>query len=93
MTGNKQNYQLFKARLNNLKDISLNPDYGSICGYTEEDLKEVFAEHLSGVDRERLCRWYNGYNFLGADLVYNPYDILNFIDRSQSFGKFKFEHN
>ena len=79
--------------LNNLKDISLNPDYGSVCGYTEEDLKGTFAEYLQGVDRKRLRRWYNGYNFLGTDPVYNPYDILNFIDRSQSFGKFKFEHN
>ena len=78
--------------LNNLKDISLNPDYGSICGYTEADLREVFGEHLRGVDREQLRHWYNGYNFLGTDLVYNPYDILNFIDRSQSFGKFKFEN-
>ena len=79
--------------LNNLKDISLNPDYGSVCGYTEEDLNRTFAEYLQGVDREQLRRWYNGYNFLGSKPVYNPYDILNFIDRSQSFGKFKFEHN
>ena len=76
--------------LNNLKDISLNPDYGSVCGYTEDDLKEVFVEYLQGVDRKQLRRWYNGYNFLGTDLVYNPYDILNFIDRSQSFGKPRF---
>ena len=79
--------------LNNLKDISLNPDYGSVCGYTEEDLNSTFAEYLQGVDREQLRRWYNGYNFLGPKPVYNPHDILNFIDRSQSFGKFKFEHN
>ena len=78
--------------LNNLEDISLNPDYGSICGYTEEELGEVFGEHLQGVDRAKLRHWYNGYNFLGASLVYNPYDILNFIKRSQSFGKFKFEN-
>ena len=78
--------------LNNLKDISLNPDYGSVCGYTEADLRAVFAEHLRGVDREQLRRWYNGYNFLGTDLVYNPHDILHFIDRSQSFGRFKFEN-
>ena len=78
--------------LNNLKDISLNPKYGSICGYTEKDLNQVFSEHLQGVDRKRLQQWYNGYNFLGTDLVYNPYDILNFIDRSQDFGKFKFEN-
>ena len=42
--------------LNNLKDISLNPDYGSVCGYTEEDLKGTFAEYLQGVDRKRLRR-------------------------------------
>ena len=73
--------------LNNLKDISLNPDYGSVCGYTEDDLNEVFAQHLQGVDREQLRQWYNGYNFLGDKLVYNPHDILHFIDRSQSFGQ------
>ena len=78
--------------LNNLKDISLDPQYGSICGYTEENLDEVFGEHLQGVDREQLQHWYNGYNFLGERSVYNPHDILQFIDRSQSFGKFKFEN-
>ena len=73
--------------LNNLKDISLNPDYGSVCGYTEKELEKVFSEHLRGVDREQLRQWYNGYNFLGDKLVYNPHDILHFIDRSQSFAK------
>ena len=76
--------------LNNLQDISLDPQYASICGYTEDDLREVFSEHLQGVDREQLRRWYNGYNFLGEKLVYNPHDILHFIDRSQSFGKPRF---
>ena len=78
--------------LNNLQDISLNPKYGSVCGYTEEELDEVFSEHLQGVDREQLRSWYNGYNFLGPKRVYNPHDILHFIDRSQSFGKFKFDN-
>ncbi len=76
--------------LNNLEDISLNPDYGSICGYTEEDLNKVFAEYLQDVDREQLRHWYNGYNFLGEKPVYNPYDILNFIKRSYSFGEPRF---
>ena len=73
--------------LNNLKDISLNPGYGSVCGYTERELDRTFSEHLRSVDREQLRRWYNGYNFLGDKLVYNPHDILHFIDRSQSFGQ------
>ena len=76
--------------LNNLKDISLDPEYASICGYTEEELGDIFGEYLQGVDREQLRRWYNGYNFLGEKLVYNPHDILHFIDRSQSFGKPRF---
>ena len=78
--------------LNNLKDISLDPQYASICGYTEDDLNEVFAQHLQGVDREQLRQWYNGYNFLGEKLVYNPHDILHFIDRSQSFGEPQFDN-
>ena len=73
--------------LNNLEDISLNPDYGSVCGYTEEDLNDVFGEYLQGVDRKQLRHWYNGYNFLGIKRVYNPHDILHFIKRSHSFGK------
>ena len=79
--------------LNNLKDISLNPQYGSICGYTDDDLNEVFSEHLLGVDREQLRHWYNGYNFLGKKLVYNPYDILNCIDERQSSGEWQFENH
>ena len=76
--------------LNNLNDISLDPQYASICGYTEDDLNEVFAQHLQAVDRKQLRQWYNGYNFLGDKLVYNPHDILHFIDRSQSFAKPRF---
>ncbi len=61
--------------LHNLEDISLNPDFGNICGYTQLDLGTTFAPYLEGVDMEQVKWWYNGYNFLG-DKVYNPYDIL-----------------
>ena len=77
--------------LNNLEDISLSAQYASICGYTEEDLRDTFGEHLQGVDREQLRLWYNGYNFLGKASVYNPYDILNFIKDAQDFGEFRFD--
>jgi hypothetical protein len=36
-------------------------------------------EYFNGVDLEKLKKWYNGYNFL-KDNVYNPFDILLFID-------------
>ena len=62
--------------LNNLRDITLDPRFGAICGYTDDELDAVFAPELEGLDRDEVRRWYNGYNWRGADKVYNPYDIL-----------------
>ena len=76
--------------LNNLEDISLNPDFGNVCGYTQLDLESSFASYLEGVDMERVKRWYNGYNFLG-DSVYNPFDILLFIKNNYRFKNYWFE--
>ena len=76
--------------LNNLEDISLNPDYGNICGYTQLDLDTTFVPYLEGVDMEQVKRWYNGYNFLG-DSVYNPFDILLFIKNQRTFQNYWFE--
>ncbi|MCY4259993.1 MAG: AAA family ATPase, partial [Rhodobacteraceae bacterium] len=62
--------------LNNLKDISLDPRFAAICGYTDADLDTVFAPELKGLDRETIRTWYNGYNWLGAERLYNPFDVL-----------------
>ena len=64
------------SQLNNLTDITLDPFYSSICGYTEGDLDTVFAEELAGLDRERVREWYNGYSWRAAEKVYNPNDVL-----------------
>ena len=66
--------------LNNLKDITLNPHYSAICGYTDEDLDSVFAPELEGLDREQVRDWYNGYSWRGDEKVYNPFDILLLFD-------------
>ena len=76
--------------LNNLEDISLNADYGAICGYTQLDVDTAFAPYLEGVDMEQVKRWYNGYNFLG-ERVYNPFDILLFIKNRFVFDNYWFE--
>ncbi len=75
--------------LNNLEDISLNPDYATICGYTQRDLETVFAEHLRGADMARVREWYNGYRFLGEP-VYNPFDILLFLKNNHRFDSYWF---
>ena len=76
--------------LNNLIDITLDPVYSSICGYTDADLDEVFAPELAGLDRERIRDWYNGYHWLGEEKVYNPFDILLLL-RRRRFGAYWFE--
>jgi hypothetical protein len=65
--------------LNNLIDITLDPRYATLCGYTQQELQSVFADYLEDVDLEQVRHWYNGYNFLG-ERVYNPFDVLLYLD-------------
>ena len=69
--------------LNNLIDVTLDPAYSAICGYTEGDLDTVFAPELPGLDRDEIRRWYNGYNWLGEEKIYNPFDVLLFFRRHE----------
>ena len=78
------------SQLNNLTDITLDRRYSSICGYTEGDLDTVFAPELPGLDREQVREWYNGYRWRGAEMVYNPYDVLLLFD-SREFAAHWFE--
>ena len=75
--------------LNNLKDITLDPSYATICGYTQKEFEETFKDRLEGVDLSEVARWYNSYSFLGEP-VYNPFDILLFLDL-KDFRPFWFE--
>ena len=76
--------------LNNLKDITLNPRFSAICGYTDADLDTVFAPELPGLDRDAIREWYNGYGWRGEERVYNPFDILLLFD-AREFGAWWFE--
>jgi len=40
--------------LNNLYDISLDERYGTLCGYTQEELESVFHSYLADVDLNLL---------------------------------------
>ena len=76
--------------LNNLNDITLDTRYSALCGYTHTDLAQHFATHLHNVDIAQVQKWYNGYNWLGES-VYNPFDILLFIDKGKQFRSYWFE--
>ena len=75
--------------LNMLTDISLMPRFGNICGYTQEDIEISFKEHLKEANLQKVKEWYNGYNFL-KDPLYNPFDILQFINNDLVFKNYWF---
>ncbi|MFM7613412.1 MAG: AAA family ATPase [Synechococcales cyanobacterium] len=77
--------------VNQLTDITIDAQYSSICGYREIDLQESFGDHLAGVDWDAVRRWYNGYCWTGKETVYNPYDILLFIEKGRIFRNYWFE--
>jgi hypothetical protein len=80
--------------LNNLKDITLNPKFCEICGYTQEELENNFSEYIDELAKEngdndrqqtlkKIKHWYNGYTWDGKTAIYNPYSTLNlFADKS-----------
>ncbi|MCY3844825.1 MAG: AAA family ATPase [Acidobacteria bacterium] len=76
--------------LNFLTDLTLDPRYAAVCGYTEADLDAIFAPELPGLDREQIRAWYNGYNWHGAESVYNPWAILHLF-QSREFKAHWFE--
>ncbi|MCY4358290.1 MAG: AAA family ATPase [Gammaproteobacteria bacterium] len=76
--------------LNNLDNISLEPDYATICGYTDNDLDTVFAPELEGLDRNEIRRWYNGYHWRGEEKLYNPFDVL-LLFKKRDFDAYWFE--
>jgi hypothetical protein len=77
------------SKLNNLNDLSLDENFGTMLGYTENELVECFDEHLAfcaqkikiSVDElvDRLRGYYNGFCFDGVHKVYNPFSMLNFL--------------
>jgi hypothetical protein len=75
--------------LNNLNDITLDKSYATICGYTQRDLETVFYEYLKEQDYDKIREWYNGYKWLG-DPVYNPFDILLFIQKGFIYDNYWF---
>ncbi len=77
--------------LNNLKDITTDERYSTICGYTQNDLEREFKEYLIDCDLDGIKKWYNGYSWLGES-VYNPFDILLYLDSpSRDFKSYWFE--
>ena len=76
--------------LNHLNDITYDERYATICGYTQTELEKTFGSLLTNEDLPKIKQWYNGYNFLGNEGVYNPFSILNYFSKGKRFSNYWF---
>ncbi len=79
------------SELNNIKNLSMDERYASICGITEEEMltqMRIGIEHLAEKEKmsydeavEQLKLTYDGYHFtLPSPDIYNPYSLLNALN-------------
>ena len=76
------------SKLNNLKDISIMPDYSAVCGISKSELYENLTPYVKDMAEamcltedemfSKLAEYYDGYHFsrIGEDM-YNPFSLIN----------------
>ncbi|MCD8386102.1 MAG: ATP-binding protein [Bacteroidales bacterium] len=86
--------------LNNLDDISLDDEYATACGITEEELLSTFENGIKELAKkqkstfeetlEKLAKKYDGYHFSAeSDGVFNPFSVLCAL-KKRKFGNYWF---
>lgn len=70
--------------LNNLEVVTTTSDkYATSFGFTEEEVFAALDECGLGKEKEGVKRWYDGFVFGQHRDIYNPWSILNFLDKGQ----------
>lgn len=79
------------SAIKGLTDISLDPEYGSIVGFTAQELKDYFSGYIENAARQletepeallqRLIGYYDGYCFekTATVKVMNPWSVMSFL--------------
>lgn len=77
--------------LNNLLDITLDPRFATLLGYTQAELEHYFADRLDQLAQRYtmsrpdmlalIVHWYNGYSWDGVNRVYVPFSTLVFLEQ------------
>ncbi len=70
--------------LNNLEIVTTTSDkYATAFGFTEEEVFAALEEYNLIGKKDSVKRWYDGFIFGGHKDIYNPWSILNFIDKGK----------
>lgn len=70
--------------LNNLEVVTTTSDkYATSFGFTEGEVFAALEECALGGKKEEVKRWYDGFIFGSHKDIYNPWSILNFLDKGK----------
>lgn len=70
--------------LNNLEIVSTTSDkYSDIFGFTKEEVAAALNEYGLGYDMMMVKQWYDGFTFGKCRDIYNPWSILNYLDKRE----------
>ena len=74
--------------LNNLEVVTVSSNkYATAFGFTEEEVFASLEEYRLGEEKEGVKQWYDGFVFGSNRDIYNPWSILNFLDK-RSYGTY-----
>ena len=70
--------------LNNLKVITTTSDeYAASFGFTEQEVFAALQERGLAEKKQKVKEWYDGFIFGEHKDIYNPWSILNFLDKTK----------
>ena len=70
--------------LNNLEVVTTTSDkYATAFGFTEEEVFAALDASKLGKEKEDIKKWYDGFVFGEHKDIYNPWSILNFLDKGK----------
>ncbi len=71
--------------LNNLEVITTTSEkYADCFGFTEQEVFDALDEYNMSDRREEVKKWYDGFTFGGQRDIYNPWSILNYLDKGRA---------
>ncbi len=70
--------------LNNLEIVTTTSEkYADCFGFTEEEVFDALDEFGLSGHRQEAKSWYDGFNFGDRTDIYNPWSILNYLDKKR----------
>ena len=70
--------------LNNLEVVTTTSEkYADAFGFTQEEVLNVLAEFGLSDEKEKIKYWYDGFTFGKKADIYNPWSIINFLDKKK----------